>query len=72
MNIENKYLLSIQQLPEDVIKYIKEFIPLSCLVWLDKKTYLKNHHIKVVIKIIPILNLSSGEIKNLKQEIQIM
>ena len=45
MNIENKYLLSIQKMPEDIIMYIKEFIPWSTLVWLDKKTYIKNHHI---------------------------
>jgi hypothetical protein len=45
MNSENKYLLLIQQMPEDIIRHIKQFVPLSSLVWLDKKTYLKNHHI---------------------------
>jgi len=57
MNTENKYLLLIQKMPEDIIKYIKEFIPLSSLVWLDKKTYLKNHHI--IYKLIPTNNYES-------------
>ena len=43
MNTESRYLLLIQQIPTDVVEYIKKFIPLSSLVWLDKKTYLKNH-----------------------------
>jgi hypothetical protein len=51
MNIENKYLLLVQQIPDDLIRYIKKFIPLSTLVWLDKKTYFKNHHI--IHKLIP-------------------
>ena len=36
MNIEDKYLLLVQKMPEDIIQYIKQFIPLSTLVWLDK------------------------------------
>jgi hypothetical protein len=51
MNTESKYLLLIQQMPTDVIEYIKKFIPLSCLVWLDKKTYFNNH--KIIHQLIP-------------------
>ena len=51
MNTENKYLLLVQKMPEDIIKYIKKFLPLSTLVWLDKQTYIKNHHI--IYKLIP-------------------
>jgi hypothetical protein len=51
MNIENKYLLLIQKMPDDIIRYIKKFIPISTFVWLDKKTYFENHHI--IYKLIP-------------------
>lgn len=51
MNTENKYLLLLQRIPADIIKYIKQFLPLTTLVWLDKKTYLDNHHI--IYKLIP-------------------
>ena len=48
MNTEEKekqYLLLILRLPEDIQKYIQQFLPLKTLVWLDKKTYVKNHYI---------------------------
>ena len=48
MNTEEKekqYLLLILKLPEDIQKYIQQFLPLKTLVWLDKKTYVKNNYI---------------------------
>jgi len=48
MNTEEKekqYLLLVLKLPEDIQKYIQQFLPLKTLVWLDKKTYVKNHYI---------------------------
>lgn len=55
--LENKYLLLIQTLPEEMISHIRKFIPMSTLLWLDKNTYLKNHHI--VYKLIPTNNYES-------------
>jgi hypothetical protein len=45
MNIEEekKYLLLIDQLPEDIQKHIRQYLPLSTMVWLNKKTYINNH-----------------------------
>jgi len=57
MNTENKYLLLIQKMPDDIIKYIKKFLPLTTIVWLNKKSYFKNHHL--VYKLIPQNNYES-------------
>jgi hypothetical protein len=45
MNIEEekKYLLFIDQLPQDIQKHIQQYLPLTTLVWLNKKTYINNH-----------------------------
>lgn len=57
MSTEDKYLLLLQQMPEDIVGYVKQFIPITTLVWLDKKTYLKNH--EIIYKQIPTNNYES-------------
>jgi len=45
MNDYDNYFILIKQLPTDIFYIIKEFIPISITVFLNKDLYIKNHKI---------------------------
>jgi len=45
MNDYDNYFILIKQLPTDIFYIIKEFLPISITVFLNKDLYIKNHKI---------------------------
>jgi hypothetical protein len=45
MNDYDNYFILIKQLPTDILYIIKEFLPISITVFLNKDLYIKNHKI---------------------------
>ena len=45
INKEKRALFLLSKLPEELQRYIREFIPLKTFLWVDKKSYINNHHI---------------------------
>jgi hypothetical protein len=45
LEIKDKLLIKINKLPDELVEYIKDFIPFSTLIWLNKKIYIKHHKI---------------------------
>ena len=45
-NLKKKYLFtSITNLPNEIIEIIKQYIPIYKLIFVQKKYYLKYHHL---------------------------
>jgi len=45
LEIKDKILIKINKLPHELVDHIKDFIPFSTLIWLNKKIYKKHHKI---------------------------
>lgn len=45
INKEKHALFLLSKLPEELQRYIRQFIPLKTFLWVDKKSYINYHHI---------------------------
>jgi hypothetical protein len=54
-NIKMQNIIKLEILPEDVINYIKKFIPLDILVWLNRENYTNYHHTAIYKYIPPLM-----------------